>query len=82
MFKVNRGGNNLKHNDGDISVCWNVTKKNITQGFYLHIIKELHGTLNNSSTNKPSRLFRVTPIFERVIVVYKYWEFQLNLQRE
>jgi len=27
----------------DITLCLNVTKKNITYGLYLHITKELHG---------------------------------------
>jgi len=69
MFKENRGEHSLINNEGDISLCWHVTKKNITQGVYLHITKELHGTLNNDSTYKTSRLFLVTPIFERVITV-------------
>jgi len=69
MFKGNRGDNSLKHNDGDISVCWQVKKKNITQGLYQHIRKELHGTLNNDSIYKTSLVFLVAPLCERVIVV-------------
>jgi len=69
MFKENIGKNILNHNDDDISVCWHVTKKNITQGVYLHVTKELHGTLNNDSTYKTSRLFLVTPTLERVKLV-------------
>jgi len=53
----------------DIRVCWHVTKKNKTQRLYLHITKELLGTLNNDSTCKTSRLVLVTPLFERVMVV-------------
>jgi len=52
-----------------LSVCRLVTKKNMTQGLYLHTTKELHGTLNNDYTYKTSPLFLVTPLFKRVIVV-------------
>jgi len=49
-LKENRGEHSLINNEGDISLFWHVTKKNITQGVYLQITKELHGTINNDST--------------------------------
>jgi len=36
----------------DITVCWNVTKKNITYGIDLHLTKELHGNHNHESRDK------------------------------
>jgi len=69
MFKENIGEHGLLNNEGDIILCWHITKETITQGVYLHITKEWHGTLNNDSTYKTSRLLPVTPIFERVILV-------------
>jgi len=36
----------------DFSLCWHVTKKNITYGLYLHITKELHGNQNLDSRDK------------------------------
>jgi len=39
MFKENRGEYSLINNEGDISVCWHVAKKNITQGLHLHRTK-------------------------------------------
>jgi len=36
----------------DITVSWNVSKKNITCGLFLHLIKELQGNLNHDFKDK------------------------------
>jgi len=36
----------------DITVSWNVSKKNITCGLYLHLINELHGNHNHDFRDK------------------------------
>jgi len=41
MFTKVSWGNNLKHDDGWLSRCWNVSKKVVSRGLYLKITKEL-----------------------------------------
>jgi len=41
MFTKVSWGNNLKHDDGWLSLCWHVLMKVVSLGLYLNITKEL-----------------------------------------